>query len=108
MRSSTSQPGLLARRLHGVHDLAREPLAAQLVVQLQVQRHRVRAGALDLVAVERLQHELDVVGAERVLLAVDVDRPRSPPSRSRGAGRAPRSPPATCGICLPKRGPSAR
>ena len=48
-------------------------------------------GALDLVAVERLQHDLDVVRADLVLLAVDVDagaaavaQPRRVERRDRG------------------------
>ena len=35
------QPGALARVLHRVDDLAREPLAAQLVVELEVERDGV-------------------------------------------------------------------
>ena len=97
-------------RLHGVHHLAREPLAAQLVVQLEVERHGVGARALDLVAVERLEHELHVVGAELVLRAVDVDADRAAAAQ-RGAAWSASSAAtaaATCGICLPKRGPSVR
>ena len=48
------EAGVLASRLHRVHDLASEALAAQRVVELQVERHRVRPGALHLVALERL------------------------------------------------------
>ena len=33
------QAGVLARRLHGVDDLAREPLAPQLVIQEKVNGH---------------------------------------------------------------------
>ena len=101
------EPGRLARGLDGVHHLAREPLAAQLVVELQVERHGVRAGALDLVALERLEHDLDVVGPDLVLLAVDVDaRPAAVAQRAPGSSDAIAA--ATCGMCLPKRGPSAR
>jgi hypothetical protein len=57
----------------------------------------VGARALDLVAVERLERDLDVVRADLVLLAVDAD-----------SGSAAAIAAATCGICLPKRGPSAR
>ena len=64
----------LARVLHGVHDLAREPLAAQLVVELELERHGVRALALELVARERLHGQRQVVGAELVVVAVDRDR----------------------------------
>ena len=35
------EAGGLARVLHRVDDLAREPLAAQLVVELELERHRV-------------------------------------------------------------------
>src|ERR671917_373609 len=37
------QAGALAGVLHGMDDLAREALAAQLVVELELERHRVRA-----------------------------------------------------------------
>ena len=104
------QAGVLARGLDGVHDLAGEPLAAQLVVELEVERHGVRARALDLVALERLQHHLDVVGAERVLLAVDADADAAAVAQRRAARSASSAATAaaTCGICLPKRGPSVR
>ena len=39
--------------------------------RVQVERHRVRARSLHLVALERLEHHLDVVGPERVVRAVD-------------------------------------
>src|SRR5918992_4166993 len=67
------QPGVLARRLHGVHDLPGETLTSKLLVELEVERHGVSARALDLVAVERLEHDLDVIRADLVLLALDVD-----------------------------------
>ena len=73
MRSSTSRPAVLARVLDRVDDLARQPLAPQLVVELELERHRVRALALELVAVERLHRELQVVRAEVVVVAVDAD-----------------------------------
>ena len=98
----------LARVLDRVDDLAREALAPQLVVERQVERHRVRALALELVALERRECEQQVVGAQLVLGAVDVDADRPAVAQRRGdAGRrrAPRPPPATCGIALPKRGP---
>ena len=63
------QAGLAAGVLHGVDDLAREPLATQLVVELQGQGDRVARLGLDLVAVERLHRERQVVGVERVLAA---------------------------------------
>ena len=59
--------------LHRVDHLAGESLAAQLVVELEVERHGVRPRALDLVALERLQRHQHVVGSDLVLLAVDVD-----------------------------------
>ncbi len=65
------EPGLLAGVLDRVHDLAREALAAQLVVELERQRHRAPGLGLDLVALERLHHQGQVVGLERVLGAVD-------------------------------------
>ena len=96
IRSSTARPALLARVLHGVDDLAREALAAQLVVEVQVERDGVRALALELVALERLHRELEVVGAERVVLAVDDDdadrarRSRSAPATCAGSSAATR------------------
>ena len=71
MRSSTCRPGGLARVLDRVHDLARQALAAQLLVELELQRDGVRALALELVALERLHREHQVVGAELVVVAVD-------------------------------------
>ena len=67
------EAGRLARVLDGVDDLAREALADQLVVELELERHRVRALALELVALERLHREQQVVGAELVVVAVDAD-----------------------------------
>ena len=105
------EPGVLARGLDRVDDLAREPLAAQLVVELELERDGVRAGALDLVALERLHHELEVVRPELVLGALDVDADgaarRAAPSATSPASSAATAA-ASCGICLPKRGPSAR
>ena len=74
------EPGVLARRLHRVHHLARQALPPQLVVELQVERHRMRARALHPIALERLHRELDVVGRELVLLSVhrEPDRPARP------------------------------
>ena len=111
MRSSTARPGGLARALHGVHDLARQALAAQLVVERELERHRVRALALELVALQRLQREQQVVGAPA------RGRGRRPRCRSRApraaraatcAGSSAATAAATCGIALPKRGPSVR
>ena len=78
MRSDDLEPARLARVLHRAHDLAREHLAAQLVVEREVERDRVRRLALDLVALERLEAQLQVVGVELVLGAVDVDADRPP------------------------------
>ena len=47
------EAGLLPCELHGADDVAREPLAPQVVVQLELDRDGVRALALDLVALER-------------------------------------------------------
>jgi hypothetical protein len=49
------------------------PLAAQLVVELELQRDRVRALALELVAVERRMASVQVVRAELVVVAIHVD-----------------------------------
>ena len=78
------QPGVAARRLHGVDDLAGQALAAQLVVEDQVERHRVRALALELVALQRLHDQLEVVGAELVVVAVDRDPDRALLAQRRG------------------------
>ena len=78
------QPGALARVLDRVHDLAREPLAAQLVVELEVERDGVRALALELVALERLQRQRQVVGAELVVVALDADRDAAAVAQRRG------------------------
>ena len=92
-------------------DLARQPLAAQLVVELELERHGVRALALELVAVERLHRELQVVGPELVVVAVDADadaRARRAARAATCAGSSASTAAATCGISLPKRGPSER
>ena len=105
------QAGLFAGVLDGVDDLAGEALAAQLVVELELQGDRVAGLGLDLVALERLQGEGELVGAEGVLVAVDVDpdlAPRPPSPRRRGAASSASTAAATCGIRLPKRGPSER
>src|SRR3954469_7509837 len=54
-------------------DLAGEALAAELVVELELEGDGVAGLGLDLVALEGLEGEGDVVGAEAVILAVDVD-----------------------------------
>ena len=65
------QAGVFAGVLDGVDDLAGEALAAQLVVELELQGDGVAGLGLDLVALERLQGEGELVGAERVVVAVD-------------------------------------
>src|SRR5947208_3033062 len=77
------KPGLLASRLDRVDRLAREPLAAQVVVQLQIQRDRVHSRALEPVALERLEDELQIVARKWMVLTVDRDPHRaSAPQRS--------------------------
>ena len=78
------EAGLFAGDLDGVDDLAGEALLAQLVVELELEGDRVAGLGLDLVAVERLQGEGDLVGAERVLVALDVDPDLSPVGHHRG------------------------
>ena len=51
------EAGLFARVLDGVDDLAGEALAAQLLVELELERDGVAGLGLDLVALERLQGE---------------------------------------------------
>ena len=103
-----------ARVLDRVDDLAGQALAAQLVVELELQGDGVAGLGLDLVALERLQGEGQLVGAERVLVAVDVDpdlAARRPSPRRRGPGRAPRPRPrpaaSACRSAARARGSSA-
>ena len=56
------EAGRFAGVLDGVDDLAGEALAAQLVVELELQGDGVAGLGLDLVALERLQGEGDLVG----------------------------------------------
>ena len=63
--------------------LAREALAAQVVVQVEVQRHGVRPRALHAVALQRLQHELHLLGGQGMVLPVDRDRHRSAAAQRR-------------------------
>ena len=67
------EAGGFAGVLDGVDDLAGEALAAQLVVELELQGDGVAGLRLDLVALQRLQGEGDLVGADRVIVAVDAD-----------------------------------
>ena len=105
------EAGLLAGLLDGADDLAGQALASQLVVEVQLQGDGVAGLGLHLVALELFHHEVDVVRRQGVVLAVDLDadllaaleRMRRPPRRR---GPPPRRP--TCGISLPKRGPSER
>ncbi len=111
IRSVTSRPGVLAGVLDRVDDLAREALAPQLVVELERERDRAAGLGLDLVALERLHHQRHVVGLEVVLVAVEVDA--DPPlaasiAAATWAASSASTAAAACGICLPKRGPSAR
>ena len=65
---------------------------------------RVRARALHLVALERLEHQLNVVGADLVLVAVQVHAHLAA-RRAARAGSSAAMAAATWGMCLPKRGP---
>ena len=86
------------------------PSRTQLVVELELERDGVRALALELVALERLHRELEVVGAELVVVPVDVDADRAALAQRVGdvRGSSAAIAAATCGMCLPKRGPSVR
>src|SRR4051812_10870271 len=72
------EAGRLARVLHRVDDLAREPLAAQVVVEGELECDRMRALALELIALERRHRELEVLRGELVVVAVDRDADRPP------------------------------
>ncbi len=65
-------------------DLAGEALAEQLVVELELERDGVPGFGLDLVALERLQGQGQLVGAEGVLVAVDVDADLAAVAEDRG------------------------
>ena len=54
-------------------DLAREPFAPQVVVEGELERHRMRALALQLVAVERRHRQHQVVAAQLMVVAVERD-----------------------------------
>ena len=87
------RPG--ARALHRADDLARPALDAQLVVDLELERDRVRALALDLVALERLHRDQQVVGVELVVVArrprlIPTGRRAAPTPRGPRPGRRPR------------------
>src|ERR671937_2179469 len=71
------QTGRLAGVLHGVDDLAREALAAEVVIEGELQGDGVRPLALELVALERLHRQEQVVGGEVVVVAVDGDADRA-------------------------------
>ena len=101
---------LFAGDLDGVDDLAGEALAAQLLVELELQGDGVARLGLDLVTLQRLQREGQLVGPEGVIVAVDAI-PISPPSARAAAtwaGSSASTAAATCGIRLPKRGPRLR
>ena len=69
-----AQPGVLARELDGVHDLARHALLAQRVVDRRVEGHRAAALALDLVALRRAGLDEELLVGETELAAVDGQR----------------------------------
>src|SRR5829696_8858980 len=58
--------GGFAGVLDRVDDLTGEPLAAQLVVELELQGDGVARLGLDLIALERLQREAELLGPEGV------------------------------------------
>ena len=67
------QAGRLARALDRVDHLAREALAHELRVERELEGDRVRALALELVAVQGLEHEQQVLRAQAVIVALDRD-----------------------------------
>ena len=112
MRSSTARPAPL-RAFCTAWTISRaRPAAAQRVVERQVERDGVRALALELVALERLHREQQVVGAEVVVVTPSIVMPTGRAVAQRRGRRAPASSAATaaatCGMPLPKRGPSVR
>ena len=97
------EAGVFAGVLDGVDDLAGEALAAQLVVELELQGDGVAGLGLDLVALERLQGEGDARRRPSVWSSPSIVIPTSPPSASTAATWAASSAStaaATCGMLL--------
>jgi hypothetical protein len=94
------EPGRLAGGLDGVDDLSGVPLADQLLVELELERHGVGALALELVARERLHGQQQVARLQLVLLGLDVETDRHAlaqrPADRLGVERGDAA--ATCGI----------
>ena len=84
MRSVISRPASLRAILDGVDDLAGQALAAELVVELELEGDGVAGLGLDLVALEGLQGEGDVVGGRGCGRCRRSLIPISPPSASDG------------------------
>ncbi len=104
------QAGRLACVLDRVDDLLREALAAQPLVERKLEGDGMRPLPLELVAVQRRERHDEVLADELVVVPVHVDR-HGPALAQRAAARPGSSAAtaaATCGIALPKRGPSAR
>ena len=105
------QAGRLARLLHGPDDLAGQAGTTQLVVELEVEGHRLALVVDDRPALARAFGDDDVVGA-------DLDRPcrrrstvAEPSALSDAASAAASAAamaPATFGVSVPKRLPRLR
>src|SRR3954471_3999840 len=67
------KPGAAARVLDGMDDLPSQALAAQLVVELELERDGVAPLLAELIALERQHLQRHVLGREPVLVPVDVD-----------------------------------
>ena len=106
-----AQAGVLARELHGVHELAHEALLAQGVVERGLERDDAAAVALDLVALGRAGLDEEVLLGETELAPVGQRQTAAAPSPARSAATsaaasAAASASRTAPSCLPSRGPS--
>ena len=63
--------GALAGILHGVNDLARDALAAKLVVELQLEGDRVIGLAFELIPPAREHHEREILRIQALFVSVE-------------------------------------
>src|SRR4029079_5442480 len=67
------EAGLLASLLHGADDLPGEALAAELLVEVELNGHGMAGFGLDLITLERLHDQAQVIGPQGVVLAPDLN-----------------------------------